>query len=169
MTPAELQHTLAKIHARSARVLTHALLDDRSREDCARLYGITPGQWDVLFLRAARDFERALQNAPPSAPQPHLGELTAAPALRDALAARSTPLALALLELREQRDAVKVELARAEATHEASAAYAVEVWLRRIAIVAILALTAYFAWRDEQLKPVVHTMPYSTEPKDPPK
>src|SRR5689334_22479853 len=60
MTPAELQAALAKMPARSQQILAHRLLDERSPEQCAALYGLTLPQWDVLFLGAVNDFEEAL-------------------------------------------------------------------------------------------------------------
>ena len=57
MTPVELQRALALTPFRSAQVLMHRLLDERTREECATLYGLVLSSWDVLFLRSTRDFE----------------------------------------------------------------------------------------------------------------
>lgn len=148
MTPLELQQALAKTPARSAHVLAHRLLEGRSREECAALYGLKPEQWDVLFLRAARDFESALgRDAPPAA-----DEATEAARLGQTL----TP---ALVELSTHREATRELLDKAQADYEASPSHAVEVWARRIAIIVIIALTAYFYWQEEARKQTVRWEP----------
>jgi len=148
MTPLELQQALAKTPARSAQVIAHRVLDAKSREDCAALYGLTPGQWDVLFLRAVHDFERALgRDVPPPADE-------AAEAARVAAA-----LPPALVELSEHREETRRLIDKAHADYEASPSYTLEVWARRIAIIVIIALTAYFYWREEQRKGTVRYEP----------
>ncbi|MEW6433822.1 MAG: sigma factor-like helix-turn-helix DNA-binding protein [Myxococcota bacterium] len=63
------------------------------------------------------------------------------------------PLADVLGALAAHRDGLKRRLADAEAAAARSPARAREVWLRRIAIAVILALTAYFYWRDQHAPP----------------
>ena len=130
MTPPELHRALERTPARSAQILSHRLLDGRAREACAALYGLNLGQWDVLFLRAVRDFERALGRAPPDddSEAEHI----------------SVGLTPELHALAQHRDEVKRLLERAAAEYEASPRFAVELWARRLAIAAIIGLTLYF-------------------------
>src|SRR5688572_31103042 len=52
MTPLELQQALARTPARPAQALHHRLIDAKTREECAALYGLAVAQWDVPFLRS---------------------------------------------------------------------------------------------------------------------
>ena len=156
MTPLELQAALARTPARSVQVLSHRLLEARSREECAALYGLTLELWDVLFLRAFRDFEQALGR-----PQPTPDEATE----RAEAARLSSQLPPELAALAEHRDELARLIARAQAEYEASPAYTFETWARRIAIALIVALTAYFYWSEEQQKKHIPYAPYLTEPK----
>lgn len=146
MTPAQLHAALAKVHARSAAILSHRLLDDRTREQCAALYGLGLEQWDLLFLRAAAAFHAALGKEAPT------DALTLTPELR---------------ALAEHRDEVKRLIQKAHHDYQASPAFTFETWARRVAIVVIIALTAYFYWREEQRKKYVPYAPYLTQPKKP--
>jgi hypothetical protein len=161
MAPLELHAALAKTHPRSAQVLAHRLLDDRSREECAALYGLTLDQWDVLFLRSAQDFERALGRSVRDLATPEDGDVLAqAHRLADAL----NPELRALAEHREELQRL---IAQALRDYEASGAYRLETWARTLAIIVIVALTIYFYWRDEQGKKPVPYAPYLTEPRKP--
>ncbi|MBK7859540.1 MAG: hypothetical protein IPJ65_13170 [Archangiaceae bacterium] len=134
-------------------MLSHRLLDARTREACAGLYGLELQQWDVLFLRSAHDFERALGRSPSTLDEPGSAAALAA----------SLPPELSALEA--HRDQVKALIHQAHLDYEGSPAFSVETWLRRIAIVLILALTAYFYWREEQTKKPVPYAPYLTQPR----
>jgi hypothetical protein len=153
MTPVELQAALAKTPARSAQVLSHRLLEAKSREACAALYGLPLEAWDVLFLRATQDFERALGRSVATG-----DESAAARRLSDSL----TP---ELRELEAHREELKRLIDKAHADYEASPSHTLEVWARRIAIIVIVALTAWFYWREERQKKPIPYAPYLTEPK----
>lgn len=132
MQPEELHRALAKTPPRSAQVLSHRLIDDRSREDCAKLYGLTLAQWDVLFARSVNDFERALGRAP-TAPD-RLGDL----------------LTKELTAVHTHREELKRLADQALRDFEASPSYTIEIWARRIAIVIIVALSIYFWMRPKE-------------------
>ncbi|MBL8956923.1 MAG: hypothetical protein JNK82_39480 [Myxococcaceae bacterium] len=156
MTPLELQQALAKISARSAQVISHRVLDAKTREECAALYGLKPELWDVLFLRAVRDFERAL--GLPAAAGDEVEQAAR-------LAAALTP---ALVELSTHRDETRRLIEKAHADYEASPSHTLEVWARRIAIVVIIALTAWFYWREQSQKGQVRYEPQRTFEPVPP-
>src|SRR5438105_2064349 len=101
MTASELTRVLLAMPARSAQVLRHRFLEGRTREQCAELYAIEPAAFDVLLLRAWRDFEGK------SSPQPFAEEQRDAAALREGLPQ-------ALIELQRQGDEVRRLLAEAE-------------------------------------------------------
>src|SRR5262249_33277367 len=154
MTPPELQAALARTPARSAQLLSHRLLEAKSREDCAALYGLPLEAWDILFLRATRDFERALGSRAPHSDDAN--EAAQAAQLSRAL----TP---ELIELSDHRDELRRLIEKAQADWESSPGHTLEIWARRIAIIVIIALTAYFYWREEQQKKPVPYAPYLTE------
>jgi DNA-directed RNA polymerase specialized sigma24 family protein len=49
---------LASVNPRYRRAIELRFLDDRSREDCARLMEVKLGTFDVLLLRALRAFRQ---------------------------------------------------------------------------------------------------------------
>jgi RNA polymerase sigma factor (sigma-70 family) len=53
---------LEKLNPRYAKALRMRLLEDRSRESCAESFGISVGNFDVLFHRASKAFR---DNYPP--------------------------------------------------------------------------------------------------------
>jgi len=53
---------LEKLNPRYAKALRMRLLEDRTREDCAAEFGISVGNFDVLFHRASKSFR---DNYPP--------------------------------------------------------------------------------------------------------
>jgi RNA polymerase sigma-70 factor (ECF subfamily) len=51
-----IEESLALLNPRYARVLRLRLLDDKDRAECAEILGVTLGNFDVLFHRAAKAF-----------------------------------------------------------------------------------------------------------------
>jgi len=58
---AKVTAALALIHARYAEAIRMRLLEERSREDTARLLGVTPATFDVLLHRAIAALKKRLQ------------------------------------------------------------------------------------------------------------
>ena len=123
------------------QVLLRRFVEQRTREQLAELYGVSPELGDLLVWRAARSFEAALTHTPEPSPLPSAQELE----LARALAASSSPPLIALSELREPLEAA---LERAALEAESSPKRAQEEWLRRVAIGLVLAVAAYFYWRE---------------------
>lgn len=57
-TARDVERSLALLHPRYAEVLRLRLLEERPREACAELLGITVGNLDVLLHRAAKAFRK---------------------------------------------------------------------------------------------------------------
>lgn len=155
MVPAaELARALHRMPPRHAQVLGVRCLEGRGRAEAAAHYRVPAQSYDLLLLRAARDLGAALEGAPPPRPDPFGVEASAAQALREHLehpppaAPAPEPLARALDALRSQGPEVRRELERLEAQDAASPARRRETHLRRAAVVAVLALTAWFLWQE---------------------
>lgn len=143
MSPNEaalLHQRLRNLSPRSAQALTLRLIDGWERSRCAEFYGISAEAFDLMLLRAARE----LDGSPPIASYDE--ELTQARTLARALENATELLALAprLCSLREHASTLReleIQAAQAELT---SPAFRRETWLRRLLVVLILALSAYF-------------------------
>jgi hypothetical protein len=145
-----IRDRLRAISPRSAQALVFRLVERTPREACASLYGIRPEAWDVKLSRALEEF----CGRPPHPAPPHDVETADAAALAAALEAGEPPseprLALlwrAALPLRDEGPAVRQALDAAAHADESSPARRREEWLRKAAIVAIVALTAFFYLR----------------------
>jgi len=57
-TRREVEASLAHMNARYARALRLRLIEDRSREECAEVLGVTVGNFDVILHRAAKAFRK---------------------------------------------------------------------------------------------------------------
>ncbi len=57
-TRAAVQHALEQLNPRYADALRMRLLEDRDREECAELLGVTVGNFDVILHRAAKAFRK---------------------------------------------------------------------------------------------------------------
>jgi len=53
-----VERALDNMNARYARALRLRLLEDRSREECAEMLGVTVGNFDVILHRAAKAFRK---------------------------------------------------------------------------------------------------------------
>ena len=149
MSPEQLVQPLLSMPSRHAQVLRFRLVDGRSREDSAQLYGLTSEQFDVLLYRAARDFQGDAAQLPDE--QLLANAATFAAELEQALAGEPAPaLATALASLTNNGIRVQQLLDEAAARADASPARTREQWLRRVAIVVVLGLTAYFYWQQRE-------------------
>lgn len=156
---ATLHEVLQRTPPRSAEVLSRIALDEWTLATLAERYGIEPSSARRLLLRAARDFDAAARHAAtPAPPMADTEEHAQADALAQSLEGTSVPdavrpLAELLTGLARHREALKRRIAEAERLAAASPARQREVWLRRIAILIVLALSAWFYWRDQQPPP----------------
>ncbi len=159
MTSNELQRALGQMPSRAAQTLILRCLEGRSIQTCAELYGIGVSQWQILFFDAARalaadarpipDPQRAvladrLQRALVSLQHDEAGDAL----LRDPVIA---PLAALLQSLVDQREEVQRLLLEAERVAASAPARVRETWLRRLAVVVIIAVSL-FVWLRERNK-----------------
>lgn len=159
VTVDELMTALGRVHPRTTQVLLSRFVapmgerDGRTRAEFASFYGLSESAADVLLWRAAIDFGAALEgrSRPPPAPFDH--EQREAVQLGAALerGAHHPPLVEALGALTTHAGVIRERLAAAERAELTSPAYVRETWLRRIAIVIVLALSAWL-WKDELLR-----------------
>jgi hypothetical protein len=153
MTPADLTEALLKMPPRSAQVLGHRFVQGLSREACAELYGVTPEAWDVLLLRAARDFEGQAAPQPFEVEQQQAAALSTHPEQTQALQALIT-----------HREEVRRRLDEAEARAEASPERKRESLLRWIAIITIALLSLYFYRQQQEREQNQRRAPHPTVP-----
>ncbi|HEX4620524.1 MAG TPA: hypothetical protein VH208_03065 [Myxococcaceae bacterium] len=143
-----LRDRLRAMEPRAAHVLVMRWVDGRSRAECAAAFGIRPEAFDVKLWRATR----ALLE-PDARMERFESEQLAAAALARAMdggaAAEPGVASAATLasELRAHAPALRAALDAAARADEDSPARRREDWLRRGAIVLIVALTAFFYLR----------------------
>ena len=143
---------------RATQTLLFRCVEGRTAQECAELYGIGLPQWQRLFFDAARAFvgdTTPIADGPCTtlANQLHHA-LERAPEVAD-LAGQDPQVALLAAQLRsliQQRAEVDRLLIEAEATAAASPARAREAWLRRLAVVVIIAVSL-FVWLRERNPP----------------
>lgn len=147
---------LTQVHPRSAQVLVAHFVaqtpkgDGRSFTEFAGFYGVPEASAKVLLWRAVREFEAALRGAPVGPPLPFDQEVREAEALHIALErSASSPIIDALRALTTNAPTLRQRIRDAERAEVESPSYARETWLRRIAIVVVLALSAWFYWKDD--------------------
>jgi hypothetical protein len=136
----EIRKNLERLSPRSAPALGLRLLEKRSRESCAGFFGISLDAFDVMLLRAARELaavERGERVEPIGSYEEELNEARS-------LAAGRLPLASKLLSIEALAEPVKAQIEEAARANEASPKYRRETWLRRLVVVAIVAVTAWF-------------------------
>jgi len=149
LSAAELGAALRALPYRQSALLVGRLVQGRSLEESARFYGITPAAFSVHLLRAA--LELTLATALPCRPPADEGEEDVwARALGEALeretatvpGALTTPVALCR-RLRTLGVEVAETLEAAEREEEDSPRSRREDWLRKLAVLALLGLTAF--------------------------
>jgi hypothetical protein len=131
----ELFQLLSAAPPRSLELVRRFALEGMPLEMLAGLYDVSPDEAKVLVFRALLDVESGGTRRVSDADEP--GALQAMDA---------SPL---LARLRGNREELLLRLREAAVAFANSPDRARDEWLRRIAIVLVLALTAFFYWRDE--------------------
>ena len=147
---------LTQLHPRHAQVLVARFVaktptgDGRSFREFVAFYGVPEASAKVLLWRAVREFEAARQGVPAEPPVAFGEEVRQAEALHDALErVEPSPTVAALRALTANAPTLRQRIREAERAEVESPAYARETWLRRVAIVIVLALSAWFYWKDD--------------------
>lgn len=155
MTPAtQLAQRLFRTPPREARVIYERVVAGKTRAEAAAYWGVTREAGDVMLWRAAQAFESGTI----AAAAPFGLEATSARALGDALegappAPEVAGLSALLKEVLAQQTEVDAAWRELQRAAEASPRRRIESWARRAAIVAIIALTAFFYWREKNQPP----------------
>jgi hypothetical protein len=144
-TPAELARALRELEPRCSALLRHRLLEGRTPEACAALYGISPAALAVHLLRACLALEARLGSAAHLLPAEAGEEQVRAERLALGLAGRGTGPGVAVaLRLEQLRVQVRAEL-DAEALREArSPRHRRNEWIRRLVVALLVAFTAWY-------------------------
>lgn len=136
---------------RSAEIVKRVALAGTDFPALAALYGIDEGRARVLVFRAFLDVQSGGSLRVPDdreAVEVEAMTRTEAPSTSEGAEARRLWNRLA-----EQREGLQARLDKAAAEFAASPDRDRDEWLRRLAIIIVLALTAYFWWR-EQTRPL---------------
>ncbi len=138
---------LESLPPRALHVIARRLLRGTPRSTCARFFGVSPDAFDVMLLNAVRALSVGDERA-----RPFEQESKEADALRRCVEAQAAPPGEAPWKadvsfLLEHGPALHAALIEAERVRASTPARRREEWLRRLAIVAILAMAAYFYWK----------------------
>ncbi|XXF80574.1 hypothetical protein P2318_12735 [Myxococcaceae bacterium GXIMD 01537] len=149
LMPPALAGALMTLEPRTAAVLERRLVEDRPLDACARYYGVSREAFSVTLLRAARALASSC-GLPARPPVDDDEETTWARQLASALESEAAPGLAALVptvEVCRRLRAVRAEVRAAKEATEREEADSPrrhrEEWIRRIAVAALLALTAY--------------------------
>ncbi|MGE6762809.1 hypothetical protein ACQKGO_32665 [Corallococcus interemptor] len=152
LSPEALSQALRVLEPRTAAVLIRRLVERRTQEECAAWYGISSNAFSTLMLRAAVALARQLGQParPPESPEEATAwERMLAMAVEKDTAPVPVPLApVASLcrRMHAQGPEVEAALDQAARADADSPGRAREEWLRRLAVAALLALTAWLYW-----------------------
>ncbi|MFP2896193.1 hypothetical protein [Corallococcus sp. 4LFB] len=152
LSPEALVAALRELEPRTAAVLVRRLVERRPQAECAAWYGISSGAFSVLLLRSAEALAHQLDL--PARPPGSQEEATAWERMLAMAVEKDTapvPVALAPVtwlcrRMHELGPEVEAGLARAAEADANSPARAREEWLRKLAVAALLALTAWLYW-----------------------
>jgi hypothetical protein len=149
LTAAELCAALRALPYRQAAFLVTRLVQGRTQEESAAFYGISREAFSVHLLRAGLALTEAL-NLPCRAPENDAEEDVWARALAEALERETATVPQVLAEtvalsrrLRTLGGEVAAVLETTEREEEESPKRRREDWLRKLAVLALLGLTAY--------------------------
>lgn len=131
---------------RSAEIVKRYTLGKQPLEALATLYAVTPENAQRVVLRALVDVESSGSERIKDTDEPGIAAavLLGTPST-DALVVRLRSL---IDRLNANAEPLRAELTRAAEEFEKSPDRARDDWLRRLAIIVVLALTAYFYWRE---------------------
>ncbi|WP_342374699.1 hypothetical protein NVS55_25560 [Myxococcus stipitatus] len=149
LPPSAFVVALRELEPRAAALLTRRLVAGDSLTDCARFLGVPDAALSVSLLRAGVALTRSLS---PTAREPAEGEEEAAWArmFAEALEREDAPVPTGLVpvvevcrRLRGVRGEVATGMEAATQEEQASPRRRREDWMRKLAVAALLALTAY--------------------------
>ncbi|NOK19236.1 hypothetical protein [Corallococcus carmarthensis] len=152
LSPEALVAALRELEPRTAAVLIRRLVERRPLTECTAWYGISSNAFSALLLRSAVALARQLglsARPPESQEEATAWERMLAVAVEKDTAPVPVPLApMAWLcrRMHELGPEVEAALARAAEADAESPGRAREEWLRRLAVAALLALTAWLYW-----------------------
>ncbi|MBX7114075.1 MAG: hypothetical protein K1X64_07045 [Myxococcaceae bacterium] len=149
---AQLLSALDAMPSRSAAILGFRCVKAFPRPRCAQLYGVTPEAFDAMLLRASNDLARALR-LPVVEETPDF-----AAALRDTLEPGGIPDTFPAVAALCVEKATLAQALRRESAADLPMSKG-EKWFRRLAIVIVLALTAYFYWQEHYGSPKLTARP----------
>jgi hypothetical protein len=135
---------------RSAEIVKRVALHGLDLETVAKLYGVDVPHAQILVFRALLDVSSGGKARVPDSREPSevSAMIAATPGGGEGAQARKL-----WDQLSQHRDELKAKLEKAAAEYAASPDRDRDEWLRRAAIVLVLALTAFFYWR-EKTKPL---------------
>ncbi|RKG80932.1 hypothetical protein D7W79_06810, partial [Corallococcus exercitus] len=152
LSPEALVAALRELAPRTSAVLVRRLVERRPLAECAAWYGISSDAFSVLLLRSAEALARQLglsARSPESQEEATAWERMLAMAVEKDTA--PVPVALAPVawlcrRMHELGPELEAALARAAEDDANSPGRAREDWLRKLAVAALLALTAWLYW-----------------------
>lgn len=169
LSTAELAAALRALPYRQAAFLMTRLVQGRSLKESAAFYGITPEAFSVHLLRAGLALSTAAA-LPCREPENDAEEDVWARALAEALERETAAVPPALAEtvalcrrLRAMGREVAAALEAAEREQEESPKAQREDWLRRLAVLALLGLTALLYCNRPEEAPERRVQPRSME------
>jgi hypothetical protein len=169
LSTAELVAALRALPYRQTAFLMTRLVQDRSTRESATFYGITPEAFCVHLLRAGLALTRAAV-LPCREPENDVEEDVWARALAEALERETAAVPGLLTEtvalcrrLRALRREVAAALEAAEREQEESPKGKQEDWLRKLAVAALLVLTAFLYCNHPEETPERRVQPRSME------
>jgi hypothetical protein len=152
LSPEALVSALRELEPRTAAILVRRLVEDRPLDACAAWYGIEGEAFSAHLLRAGVALaKRTGQSArlPEGTDEAAAWERMLAAAVEKDTApvpVALAPVARVCQRLHELGPQVEAALARAAEAEASSPARAREEWLRKLAVAALLALTAWLYW-----------------------
>ncbi|WP_324965625.1 hypothetical protein [Archangium sp.] len=169
LSTAELGAALRALPYRQTAFLVKRLVQGRSLRESAAFYGITPESFSVHLLRAGLALTTAAA-LPCRAPENDVEEDVWVRALAEALERETAAVPPALVEtvalcrrLRALGPEVEAALEAAEREEVDSPKGQREDWLRRLAVLALLGLTAYLYCNRPEEAPERRVQPRSIE------